>query len=121
MATRWVQRGAVVITLALGCCLFTLPGLVNTVQAQGTTCSASPFPQCGGSCPQGQICSGNTVTRQCECAAIPCQQSAPPQCGGTCPAPGFCQPDSAGVCQCGPVPCDQAPFPQCGGVCANGA
>src|SRR2546425_698555 len=121
MASRWFQRRAVVLALALGCCLFALPGLVSPAQAQGALCSTGPFPQCGGACPTGQTCAGNTVTRQCECVSIPCQQSAPPTCGGTCPSGSVCQPDATGVCACGPVACQQTAFPQCGGSCPAGS
>jgi len=86
-------------------------------------CSGSTFPTCGGTCPAGMACQGNSIDNACECfpdGAQACADSLYPICNGTCPAGEQCGLLSLlGGCGCvlaGTTPCGET-----GGMCGTGA
>ena len=99
--------------------------LANLVSANHSVnqdvCQVSPFPECQGDCPGGEVCQSNGTA--CDCVPIPCDQSPFPECQGDCPPGTNCVPDPAtGECLCQQdLPCEQSPFPECGGPCPPGA
>ena len=84
-----------------------------------TNCSDT-FPQCGGECPVGEVCTSTPLG--CDCAPIvkQCGESAP-QCDGACPTGLICRISATG-CDCVPPPteCGNATAPTCDGVCPPG-
>jgi len=86
-------------------------------------CEQSPFAECDGSCPAGEVCAPNSATGECVCTPdIPCEQGPFPECLGPCPAGLACRHDDAtGECACtAEVACQQSPFPECQGPCPAG-
>ena len=87
-------------------------------------CDQGPFPECGGACPPGKICSANDVAGD-SCVCVPdvvdCGRSQAPVCNGLCPNPTqICtQPSGATACVCLElvVACEQSEFPVCDGEC----
>ena len=89
-------------------------------------CGDTPFPQCGGECPAGSVCSSQDfVTCTCVSSADPCGGTFP-VCNGTCPAGEECFAQGSppfGACTCAPVgttPCGSSAYPTCSGDCPEG-
>ncbi len=89
-------------------------------------CGDTPFPECGGSCPAGSVCtSQDLATCTCVSSADPCGDTSP-VCNGTCPAGEQCFTQGTPpfvTCTCAPVgstPCGSSAYPVCGGDCPAG-
>ncbi len=89
-------------------------------------CGDTPFPECGGGCPAGSVCtSQDLATCTCVSSADPCGDTAP-VCNGTCAIGEACVSQGSppfNVCTCAPVgtmPCGSSTFPVCGGDCPTG-
>lgn len=89
----------------------------------GAACSDGVFPDCGGACPVGSVCSTQDLaTCTCISSASPCDATAP-VCNGQCPAGEACRtfgPSPFSTCAClpeGATPCGDPGFPACGGAC----
>jgi hypothetical protein len=90
-------------------------------------CGDTPFPECGGGCPAGSVCSSQDLaTCTCVSSADPCGDTFP-VCNGTCPAGEACFSQGSPPfvsCTCAPIgttPCGSSAFPVCGGDCPAGA
>jgi hypothetical protein len=116
---RYVAKGAAPGALA-DCSDASLAGL--------PPCGDTTFPECGGICPAGAVCSSQDLaTCTCVSSASPCGTTAP-VCNGTCPTGEECVAVGPGVpfndCTCTPVgvtPCGASGYPTCGGACPEGS
>jgi hypothetical protein len=90
-------------------------------------CAASPYPECGGLCPQGESCVahvGRNASGSCRCFSVSsvgglCGGATTPQCDGTCPKGTTCMGD-VGQCVCFDVfgaTCGFFGPPECAGEC----
>jgi hypothetical protein len=125
------------------CALFTAAGVVkdepgrfigkNAAASTLTDCSAGSllglvcgdtlFPECGGSCPSGSVCSSQDLSA-CVCIADtdPCGSTFP-TCNGECPVGEECaNVGGAPINNCGCIPVGASPCgtDQCGGACPGG-
>jgi len=98
--------------------------LANLVSANHSVnqhvCQESPFPECQGDCPGGEVCVESADG--CDCVPITCEQSPFPECNGECPPGTTCRPnDVTGECECvpDPVPCEQSDPATCDGFCLD--
>lgn len=78
--------------------------------AVGVPCGDAAWPECGGACPEGGTCAGESIGGPCRCIfpTQPCGETAP-LCHGQCPAGEQCYqmddfiPGSINACACAPT------------------
>lgn len=130
---RFIECGAALIVMVAAVCGCLPERRVTDVRdldqltiACRRTGNLHGAPECGGHCPDGQICrSVITPLREqaCECRKrLFCWEKEAPACGGTCPFGGECHPgfvEGTLTCHCdmkgeeGLHPCDHAENGQC--------